>query len=52
MKPLDLTNRKFGKFTALVRVENNKHGKAMWRCLCDWLEVKKIEEGYGVSHGK
>lgn len=35
MKPLDLTNRKFGKLTALVRVENNKHGKAMWRCLCD-----------------
>ena len=35
MKPLDLTNRKFGKLTALVRVENNSHGKAMWSCLCD-----------------
>ena len=35
MKPLDLTNRKFGKLTALVRVENNSHGKAVWSCLCD-----------------
>lgn len=35
MKPLDLTNRKFWKLTALVRVENNRHGKAMWSCLCD-----------------
>ena len=35
MKPLDLTNRKFVKLTALVRVENNSHGKAMWSCLCD-----------------
>ena len=35
IKPLDLTNSKFGKLTALVRVENNRHGKAMWGCLCD-----------------
>lgn len=35
MKPLNLTNKKFGKLTALVRVENNRHGKAMWSCLYD-----------------
>ena len=35
MRPIDLTNRKFGKLTALFRVENNRHGKAVWNCLCD-----------------
>ena len=35
MKPLDLTNKRFGKLTALVRVENNRQGKAVWSCLCD-----------------
>ena len=30
MKPIDMTNKKYGNLTAKFRVENNKYGKAMW----------------------
>ncbi|TVY09882.1 hypothetical protein [Paenibacillus cremeus] len=30
----DLTGRKFGRWTVLKRVENNKVGRAMWLCEC------------------
>ena len=30
----DLTGQKFGSLTVIKRVENNKHGKAMWLCRC------------------
>jgi hypothetical protein len=35
MKPIDMTNKKYGNLTAKFRVENNKCGKAMWSCICD-----------------
>lgn len=31
----DLTGQKFGKLTALERVENDKWGHHMWLCICD-----------------
>jgi hypothetical protein len=30
----DLTGQTFGQLRVLERVENNKHGNAMWRCVC------------------
>ena len=35
MKVIDITNQKFGKLTALNREENDKHGQARWKCICD-----------------
>ena len=35
MKPLNLEGKVFGKWKVIERVENNKHGKAMWKCLCE-----------------
>lgn len=32
---IDLTGKKFGRLTVLHRVENNKHGMAVWMCKCD-----------------
>lgn len=32
---LDLTGQTFGRLTALRRVENDKHGKTRWVCLCE-----------------
>lgn len=32
---IDMTGQRFGKLTVVSRAENNKHGQAMWNCLCD-----------------
>ena len=32
---IDLTGQKFGRLTVIERVENNKHGKARWKCECE-----------------
>lgn len=32
MRVLDLTGQKFGKLTALERVQNSAKGDVMWRC--------------------
>lgn len=34
-KAADLTGQRFGKWTVLERVENDKYGSAMWLCRCD-----------------
>lgn len=34
-KFVDLTGERFGALTVIKRVENNKHGYAMWKCRCD-----------------
>lgn len=34
-RPLDLTNRRFGKLTAIKQVGNDKHGCKLWQCKCD-----------------
>lgn len=33
--PIDRTGRKYGRLTAVRRVENDKHGNAQWECLCN-----------------
>ena len=37
----DLTGKTFGYWTVIYRVENNKHGNAMWhvKCKCNVLSV-------------
>ena len=32
---IDLTNRRFGKLTALEKVDVTSHGVAIWLCLCE-----------------
>lgn len=34
-KPIDLTGKRFGRFTVIKRAQNNKDGRAMWLCKCD-----------------
>lgn len=34
-RALDLVGQKFCRLTVLERVENDKHGKSMWLCVCD-----------------
>ena len=31
----DITGRVYGRLTVIERVENDKHGQARWKCLCD-----------------
>jgi hypothetical protein len=31
----DLTGQRFGRLLVVKRAKNNKHGNAMWLCLCD-----------------
>ena len=34
-KVVDLTGKRFGKWSVIYRAENNKKGAAMWHCKCD-----------------
>lgn len=34
-KKLDLTNKKFGRLTALKKIDKNKFGKILWDCECE-----------------
>ena len=46
---INITNKTFGDLLILGRVENNKHGKAMWLCRCVCKECHKdfhTEYGY------
>ena len=31
----DLTGQKFGRLTVIERAENDKNGRARWKCICD-----------------
>lgn len=31
----DISGQKFGKLTVVKRIENDKHGNAVWECMCD-----------------
>ena len=44
-KAMDLTGQKFGKLTALRRVENGKDGKVKWECVCECGNHKIISSG-------
>ena len=35
MAAKDLTDHRFGKLRVISRTDNDKHGNAMWRCLCE-----------------
>lgn len=41
-KSEDLTNMRFGKLTALKRVENSKSKQIQWLCKCDCSEDSKV----------
>lgn len=41
MKYLDLTNKKFGKLTALERI-SSKNNKVVWKCLCDCGKITYV----------
>lgn len=47
----DLTDRRFGKLTVIEFVRINKHGVAIWRCLCDCGTEYVIGRDYLVSRG-
>lgn len=34
MKPVNMLGKKFGRLTVIERVENNKTGRAVWKCEC------------------
>lgn len=34
-KPLNLAGQRFGRLTAIKRVESNKQGNTQWKCICD-----------------
>ena len=34
-KLIDMTGQKIGRLLVLERAENDKDGKAMWKCRCD-----------------
>lgn len=44
-RALDLTGQKFGKLTALRRIENGKDGKVKWECVCDCGNYKIASSG-------
>jgi hypothetical protein len=41
-EPNELTNKIFGNLTVLRRVDNDKHGKTRWECLCSCGNKKII----------
>lgn len=49
-KIIDLTGKKFGRFTVIQRAANNKHGQAMWECECECGQ-RKIVAGYNLRNG-
>ena len=56
MRALDLTGKKFGKLTALERVQDSAKGDVMWRCRCECgAEViasrANLRNGHKVSCG-
>lgn len=38
----DITGQKFNRLTVIKRVENNKHGNAMWLCQCDCGKILTV----------
>ena len=46
----DLTGRQFGKLTVVSRAQNNKRGRAMWKCVCECGRTS-IVVGYNLTGG-
>lgn len=42
---IDLTGRRFGRLTALEKVENTPSGRTRWKCQCDCGNTKVVQSG-------
>lgn len=47
----DLTGQVFNRLTILERAENDKHGGAMWKCLCECGNITTIR-GAHIKNGR
>jgi len=53
MRVIDLTGQRFERLKVIKRIENNKHGQAMWLCKCDCgNEVKTTTAHLRKGHVK
>lgn len=50
-KTIDLIGKKFGRLTAIERLENNSRGGTVWKCKCDCGNIK-IADGERLRLGK
>ena len=53
---IDISGKRFGKYTVLKYVGNNKHGMALWECRCDCGNIRTVvgsslRKGVTVSCG-
>ena len=48
---IDITNKKFGKLTAIEIISRNKRGSIEWRCICD-CGNEKIVLGQNLRNGE
>ena len=51
MKLIDLTGKKFGKWTVMYRTSSSRSGATTWRCKCD-CGLEKDVYGSHLSYGK
>jgi hypothetical protein len=51
-KFVDLTGQRFGRLTAIRRIENNKNGNIMWLCKCDCDGKEVAKEGKLLKNNK
>ena len=47
----DLTGQRFGRFIVLERSDNDKYGRAKWKCCCDCGEIR-IESSTNLIDGR
>ena len=43
-KPVDITNKKFGKLTALEATEKREEGSIIWKCKCDCGNITYVAQ--------
>jgi len=51
MRIIDLTGRRFGKWTVVKRVPSTKPGQTLWMCTCDCGKQKPVN-GQSLLRGK
>ena len=47
---IDLTDKKFGRLSVIMRVNDDKSGNIMWKCKCD-CGNERIVYGAGLKRG-
>lgn len=52
MKLVDLTGKRFTRWTVLERAGSDAHGNATWLCECDCGEQPDVVLGYNLTSGK